>query len=65
MNSQLLDRCYFTKLGMSRDWNDGYDFCDGSAHGDDGSDFGKQGNLVNIRSETEKDEGKVYQSINE
>ena len=50
---------------MSRDWNDGYDFCDGSAHGDDGSDFGKQGNLVNIRSETEKDEGKVYQSINE
>ena len=36
---------------MSRDWHEGYDFCDGSNHGDDGSDNGKQGNLVNIRSE--------------
>ena len=42
---------------MSRDWHEGYDFCDGSNHGDQGSDNGKQGNLVNIRSETEKDEG--------
>ena len=43
---------------MSRDWHEGYDFCDGSNHGDQGSDNGKQGNLVNIKSETEKDEGK-------
>ena len=42
---------------MSRDWHQGYDFCDGSDHSDDGSDNGKQGNLVNIRSEMEKDEG--------
>ena len=42
---------------MSRDWHEGYDFCDGSNHGDQGSDNGKQGNLVNIRSEIEKDEG--------
>ena len=42
---------------MSRDWHEGYDFCDGSNHGDQGSDNGKQGNLVNIKSETEKDEG--------
>ena len=42
---------------MSRDWHEGYDFCDGSNHGDQGSDNGKQGNLINIRSETEKDEG--------
>ena len=53
----MLDKCYFTKLGMSRDWHEGYDFCDGSNHGDQGSDNGKQGNLVNIRSEIEKDEG--------
>ena len=48
---------------MSRDWHDGYDFCDGSAHGDQGSDNGKQGNLVNIRSETEKDEGKSLEVL--
>lgn len=43
---------------MSRDWHEGYDFCDGSDHGDQGSDNGKQGNIINIRSETEKDEGR-------
>ena len=48
---------------MSRDWHEGYDFCDGSNHGDDGSDNGKQGILVNIRSETEKDEGRDFQTF--